>query len=66
MIDLANYEQTGTPFDAETMWTCRRCRGRPRKAVEYAMEQPEHVRHAPSCPVAAAQKAQPPVTSSGP
>lgn len=51
-IDLANYEQTGSPFDAESMWTCRTCRGRPHKSQRVEDERPEHVRHAPGCRVA--------------
>ena len=56
-IDLANYEQTGSPFDAETMWTCRACRGRPHKSQRVDREGPEHVRHAPGCKVARSEAA---------
>lgn len=57
-VNLANYERKGTPFDAEAMWTCRRCGGRPRKSTRYADEQPENVRHAPGCQVDAGEVKQ--------
>lgn len=51
VIDYDDYERRGKWNDAELMWTCKECGGRPGKAVSPVLERPEYVRHWQDCKI---------------
>lgn len=53
-----DYERRGRWNDAEPMWTCRECGGKPGKAVA-VLETIEHVQHHPDCAVLRKQQREP-------